>query len=417
MKSNENSPPGYLLGATLCGRYFLRKFAGSGGTAEVYLAWDQIRATNVAIKVLHPQIDKTSLHLFKKEAELLRKLEHPFIVRRYDLECHEELIFLVMDWIEGKDLRKYISSICRPLSLDQVSKILIPVCSALSFMHQNGVFHCDIKPANILLHVDGRVLLTDFGVARLASEIFDGGTPAYMAPEQIQDLSVDARTDIYSLGVTLYECLSGGILPFSGDSASSQGNTKSERIKWEHCYKPTPPLNQFNTNLPAQIEKVIHKALSKDSQQRYASPLIFLEAFEKACSEMKSYEVVDTVVKKSQEAIPIPEKSIRAVPSSVSVASTHLFCKAGQYAGKVIPIAETQMDIGRLSGNQLCLRDPSVSRRHARIVCTRRAVYIQDEGSTVGTFVNGRRVLGPQVLNNGDVIVIGNGQIFEFRRK
>jgi serine/threonine protein kinase len=439
---------------TLCGRYFLREFAGSGGTADVYLAWDRIRSAKLAVKVLRPDVKGKALLLFENEARLLRQLEHPFIVRRYELERHGELVFLVMDWVEGNNLRQRIGELRRPFSLEETERILSPVCSALNFTHQNGVYHCDIKPANILLHQDGHVLLTDFGVARLASEQRSGGTPAYMAPEQIWEGLVDARTDVYALGVTLYEMLSGGVLPFRGEGRGSQGSTQRERIEWEHCNLPAPPLSQFNPSLPADVVQVVHRALSKDPEERYSSVLKLLETFGQArntpaqpwsgpTGPETSLHRLDQpgpaappAINPPNEPRPRPERGpvgpaspiIRqdapAPPagsgagwSLLPVSGPHLFCKAGQYAGQSISIRMKRMTIGRLRGSHIALGDPSVSRTHASLVRTRRGVYIEDEGSTLGTYVNNKRIVGPQELRSGDVISIGSGQVFEYRKR
>src|SRR5690606_4717807 len=122
-----------------------------------------------------------------------RQLEHPNIVRLYEFDKEGDIAFIVMDWIEGTNLRQAIADHIRPFTPEEVMYILQPVCSALNFAHQNQVFHCDVKPGNILLHVDGRVLLTDFGVARLSTEKIGGGTPPYMAPEQFSGGVVTAQ--------------------------------------------------------------------------------------------------------------------------------------------------------------------------------------------------------------------------------
>jgi eukaryotic-like serine/threonine-protein kinase len=235
-----------LAGTTLHERYFLREKVGAGGMADVYLAWDNMRSTRMAVKVLRRDLaqDPRFYQMFAKEAELLRQLEHPNIVRLYEFGSQDEIAFIIMDWVEGSNLHQTITERKAPLGLDEVAWVLDGICPALGFAHQNNVFHCDIKPANIMLHVDGRVLLTDFGVARLAQDQALGGTPTYMAPEQFaEDNEVSVRTDIYSLGITLYEMLSGGKLPFRGETASSQGSTVRDRIAWEHRNLPPPPLN------------------------------------------------------------------------------------------------------------------------------------------------------------------------------
>jgi serine/threonine protein kinase len=419
-------PPGTtdLTGETLCERYFLRELRGSGGMADVYQAWDRIRSAKMAIKVLHPGIEQQSLEykLFEKEAELLRKLEHPYIVRLYEFEHHGQLLFLVMDWIEGTDLRQKIVDIKHPFPLEDISRILHPVCSALHFTHQNQVYHCDIKPGNILLHNDGRVLLTDFGVARLATEKHGGGTPAYMAPEQILGRKVDARTDVYSLGITLFEMLSGGKTPFRGETHNSKGSTKQERIRWEQCNAPPPPLSMYNSRLPTAMIEVASRAIHKDPARRYSTTMELLEDFEQARTQHhetdREPEVERTIIHQPPPAPPPPKPTkliVRAPRSATSGA--FLLGQAGQYAGQIIPIDTDKVTIGRSSDNQLWFREQSVSRSHALITRTHRAVYIQDEDSKLGTYVNNERIYGPVILKHGDLIQIGYDQVFEFRSK
>lgn len=413
-----------LTGVTLSQQYFLRELKGKGGMADVYQAWDRIRSVKMAIKVLRPEIQPDSLEyqLFEKEAAILRRIEHPFIVRLYELARDGQIIFLVMDWIEGGDLRGAIAGRRRPYRVDETLRVMTPVCRALNFMHQNGVFHCDIKPANILLHVDGRVLLTDFGVARLASEKHGGGTPAYMAPEQFLGRKIDARADVYSLGVTLYEMLSGGVMPFRGDHPSSQASTKQERIEWEHCNLDPPGLAQFNPQLAPDVVEVIHRALSKDPGNRYASTLAFLEALENAARLQPGQAPGANMPPAAPPAAPPysaphSQGGRAVVPGAAPVKGPHLIGLGGQYAGQALPIPLDKLTVGRGPDSQVWFRDRTVSRLHATLTRTRRAVYIQDEGSTLGTFVNQQRVFGPQALKHGDIIVIGRDQVFEFRER
>ena len=171
---------------------FLREQIGSGGMADVYQAWDNLRATRMAIKVLRRDLAQSARfnRMFEQEAELLRKLEHPNIVRLYEFDKEGDVVFIVMDWVEGTNLRQAINDRKKPFSLEEVSQILQPVCAALNYAHQNMVFHCDVKPGNIMVDAGGTVYLTDFGIAQYLSSSDRGalhaGTPAYMAPEQIR---------------------------------------------------------------------------------------------------------------------------------------------------------------------------------------------------------------------------------------
>ena len=265
-------------------QYFLRRLAGQGGMADVYEAWDQLRSAKVAVKVMRGQgANQTAFtKSFQDEAAILKKLEHPNIVRLYDFDSQNNIVFLVMDWIDGINMRDLVQKKRAPLSVEEVSQILAAISSALNYAHLLGVFHCDVKPHNILKDRNGKVFLTDFGVARHAHETVGGGTPAYMAPEMFTKKNVDRRTDVYSLGITLYEILSGGTLPFRGDSPMSQGSNPRERTAWEHINLEPSPLRAYNRTVPPSVESVIFRAMRKDPQERFSTTLEFYAAFEKA---------------------------------------------------------------------------------------------------------------------------------------
>ena len=416
-----------LLDTTLLDRYFLRQHVGSGGTADVYLAWDKLRSAKMAIKVLRRDLANNSrfFQMFAREAEMLRKLEHPSIVRLYEFERDGENVFIVMDWIDGTNLRQAIVNHKKPFTVGEALLILQPVCSALNYAHQNQVFHCDIKPANILLHSDGRVLLSDFGVARLAFDQTGGGTPPYMAPEQFRAESVSAQTDVYALGITLYEMLSGGLVPFRGDSPSSQGATTRERIGWEHLNLPLPALRTINPKLPESVEAVVATALNKDPQKRYSTTMALTEAFERALEGKSQDADFKTVfqplprppVQRPKPAPHLPPPPI--VPRTTHYAGPHLYGRSGDFARQIIPISRQGLTIGRGSSNQLRMREASVSRTHATIIWTKRGIHIRDENSSLGVLLNGQRIpAGVSVrLHHGDVIQVGYYQVLEFQEK
>jgi serine/threonine protein kinase len=407
---------------TLLGRYFLRQHTGTGGMADVYLAWDTSRGAKMAVKVLRQDLvhNPRFFQQFAKEAELLRKLEHPNIVRIYEFERQGDLTFLVMDWVDGSDLRQAINQHKRPYNAARASEIISPVCSALHYAHQNGVFHCDVKPSNILLHKDGRVLLTDFGVARLAAEHVSGGTPAYMAPEQFQGGVIDARTDVYALGVTLFEMLTGGSLPFTGKNTSTPGRTSRERIAWEHLNLQVSPPSRLNTAISSSVDTVILTALSKNPNERFPSAIALRESYDHALSQISrrgdSSGGRSTIIDLVGDAIRNTERTRRQeVVRSPQVEGPHLVGLHGQYAHQTISIPSSGLSIGRSKNNRLRLREKSVSRVHATILRSRSGIYIRDENSSLGTMVNGRKITGPTQLKPGDVIRIGYGQAFEFR--
>jgi eukaryotic-like serine/threonine-protein kinase len=279
----------YLIGEILAGRYRVDTYLGEGGMAQVYRAWDTERAASLALKLLRADLaqDTVFLRRFRREAVMLERLQHPNIVRMYGFEQDDLLAFIVMDYISGTSLRSEIfRSQGQPLPAAHILDVLRPTCSALHYAHRSGIAHCDVKPANILLEEGGRVLLSDFGVARTtenatAMTVVSLGTPAYMSPEQIRGEEPTPATDIYSLGVVLYEMLTGGERPFTGERARTTGST-AEKVRWEHLYLDPQPLRSLNPGLSTGMEAVVEKCLAKDPHQRYTSPLDLLQALEAA---------------------------------------------------------------------------------------------------------------------------------------
>lgn len=250
--------------------------------AEVYRARDLRRRITVALKFLREDMaeDEVFLRRFRREARVLETLQHPNIVRYYGFEETDNLHFLVVEFIDGEGLRKKLSRLSRPLTLAQALAILEPVCNALHYAHAEGIFHCDIKPANIMIDRTGRVVVADFGIAKLAESATvtssTTGTPAYMAPEQCRGQKVDARTDIYALAITTFEMLTLD-RPFTGDMATIQGAV-SERIRWEQLKATPPSPRKYNPEIPPWAEQAILKALEKQRNRRFPSVLAFYDA-------------------------------------------------------------------------------------------------------------------------------------------
>src|SRR3972149_2452540 len=229
-----------LVGQTLLNRYRVDELVGRGGMAEVYKVWDHERSTYVALKLLREDIaqDQVFLRRFRREAETLETLQHPNIVRFYGIEQAGMHTFMLMDFIEGASLRTEIFKLQgQAVAPARVREVMRAVCSALQFAHNRGFVHSDMKPGNILVHSRGLIQAADFGIARMtdtATATMVGlGTPAYMAPEQIRGQDPTPQTDIYALGVVLFEMVTGGERPFTGEQAQTTGAT-SEKVRWEH---------------------------------------------------------------------------------------------------------------------------------------------------------------------------------------
>lgn len=259
-----------LTGKVLGGRYRVQEFLGRGGVAEVYRAWDARRGIEVALKFLREDLaeDRAFVRRFRREAQVLEKLRHPNIVRYYGFEEMEGQAFLVMEFIRGVSLRRYLHELGRPLTVGEAVTVLEPVCKALHYAHAEGVLHCDVKPGNILLERGGRVVLSDFGIARWAegggSTVTVVGSPAYMALEQVRGQGLGVWTDVYGLGVTVYEMLTLR-RPFPGERG--KGTTR-ERVLWEQMHIEPRSLRDHNPQVPVQVEEVVRRALRKEPGDR-----------------------------------------------------------------------------------------------------------------------------------------------------
>ena len=251
------------------GKYDIISVVGRGGMGVVYRAIDSRIGRQVAIKVLtdaHCE-EQDLLERFYREAKYTGGLQHPNIVTVYDFGEQDGFPFLVMEYLEGDSLDNIIKS-RRPLQIAEKLAILVQVCKGLSFAHERGVVHRDVKPANIVVLTNGIAKIVDFGIAHVGGHGLTRtgqvvGSIYYMSPEQLGGvIEVDARTDIYSTGVVLFQVLT-GVLPFKGR------DTGSTLMKIVH--EPPPELGKFISNYPAELEPIIQKALAKDREQRYAS--------------------------------------------------------------------------------------------------------------------------------------------------
>ena len=261
-----------LAGKTLS-KYELRERIGRGGMAEVYRAYHAALDRFVAIKILHPFLgeDPEFKERFEREARSVAQLRHPNIVQVYDFDFdpERELYYMVMEYVEGPTLRTRLMELGfdnQCFTIPEAIQIIRPVAAALGYAHSHTMVHRDIKPANIMLDKDGRIVLTDFGIARIVSGpamTTSGsmiGTPAYMSPEQGLGQPGDHRSDIYSLGVVFYQLVT-GVLPFQAETPIA--------VVLKHVNEPLPSPSEFNPDIPHELERILMMALAKSPDERY----------------------------------------------------------------------------------------------------------------------------------------------------
>jgi serine/threonine protein kinase len=299
-----------LVGQTLGGRYQIQSLIGQGGMASVYKAYDPNLHRAVAIKVIHPHLSNNPefFRRFEEEATAVAHLRHPNIVQMYDFNHDGELYFMVMEYVMGETLQtrlKRLNEAKRRLSNKEVITFTADICDAAHYAHQRGMIHRDIKPANIMLDVNGKAILMDFGIARMlgaSQHTATGavlGTAMYMSPEQIQGLQTDARADIYSIGITLFEMLSGKP-PFEADSAMT--------LMMMHLNDPVPDLSELFPNTPPELVAITNKALAKKRDERYQSANEMADALRKLPDQPQKAPAVVPV--QSQPVLISPEATL-----------------------------------------------------------------------------------------------------------
>lgn len=261
------------IGQTLSGRYKIEAMLGQGGMSAVYKALDPNLKRVVAIKLIHPHLssDISFVQRFESEAAAVASLRHPNIVQVYDFNNDNGTYYMVLEFIAGETLQDRMKRLIesgRQLTLDETLKFASNIADAVGYANERGIVHRDIKPANIMLDVQGQAILMDFGIVKIMggeSHTTTGalvGTARYMSPEIIRGTSPDHRADIYSLGVTLFEMLSGRP-PFVSDSAMT--------LMMMHLNDPVPDVRNFRADVPTEIKRIIEKCLAKEREDRYQS--------------------------------------------------------------------------------------------------------------------------------------------------
>lgn len=455
-----------LVGKTL-GQFRIVEQIGAGGMATVFKAYQPVLDRYVAVKVLpdYHARDPIFKERFLREARSVAKLDHPNIVQIYLFGEEESITYIVMQYVDGGTLKDKLRQV-GALPASDALKFVIQAAEGLGAAHENGIIHRDVKPANMLLRKDGHLLLSDFGIVKILegttnlTRVGTGiGTPQYMSPEQGTGQPVDASSDIYSLGIVLFHCLTGRV-PFNADSPLT--------ITVKHLNEPLPVEFLHHVGVPAQIEQIILKMCAKSPPERYQStnevirelvraaaatrialpwqmlpPISGAEMFQQYSNPLSN--VPSQQLDQRSQPLPIsnPQQvvTVSCFRCQSQNPSDRLFCTScgyeladrkavvdrimgpnnrpilarfliqnGQMAGRFFRFHQALTTIGRTNGNDLIISGRTVSRRHARLWFENGRWYLADQQSVNGTFVNNARLQPnqPIVLNDGDVLNFGD---------
>ena len=323
-----------LIGKKLDGRYLLEELVGEGGMANVYRAMDLKEQRTVAVKILKEECTESEemVRRFKNESKAISILNHPGIVKVYDVSVTDKIQYMVMEYVDGITLKEYLSLRGGPLTWKETLHFITQVLEALSHAHSRGVVHRDVKPQNIMLQSNGQVKLMDFGIARFSqAENYALGNKAigsvhYISPEQAKGMSTDATTDIYSVGVMMYEMLSGK-LPFESNSAVS--------VAIKQISDEAVPLSKLMPDLPTGLSEICCKAMAKDHRDRYQSAPAMLEAIR----QFKQDPSIQFEYKYLGDAAPTPVSRPAARPArqNKKAGSESTMAETGAHKGKAAP--------------------------------------------------------------------------------
>jgi serine/threonine protein kinase len=308
-----------VVGETIADRYEVEELVGHGGMSSVYKAKDSLLERHVALKILHEQYstDDDFVERFKREARSVAQLQHPNIVTVIDRGEENGRQFIVFEFIDGENLKEHVVRKGR-LEVRDALEISLEVARGLAFAHEQGLVHRDVKPQNVLLNGDGRAKVTDFGIAR--SVDVDGmtqtgtvlGTSNYIAPEQASGQPVDAHSDVYALGVVLYELLAGDV-PFPGESFVA--------VAMKHMHEPAPNLLDVRGDIPLRVAAAVDRALEKDPEQRFPTMDAFAGELEACLGELDRGEDGDAtmVIPSARRAEPRRKKAVSRWPIGVGL--------------------------------------------------------------------------------------------------
>lgn len=274
------------IGQTIGGRYRIESLLGQGGMSAVYRGVDPNLRRTIAIKLIHPHLasDPEFVRRFEEEAAAVAALRHPNIIQVYDFNHDDDTYYMVLEFVEGETLAarlQHLRTANRRLPLDEALTLMATVSEAVHNAHERSLIHRDLKPANVMLDATGRPVLMDFGLAKIvggSKQTATGaimGTPAYISPEQVRGEKPDRRTDVYALGIMLFEVVSGQV-PFDADSALT--------LMLKHVNEPPPDIRTLNPAVPERVAQLIEKAIAKDPADRFQTAHALAESLRRAAT-------------------------------------------------------------------------------------------------------------------------------------
>ena len=474
----KNDDMDALVGKTL-GQFRVVERIGAGGMATVFKAYQPALDRYVAVKVLpaYHARDPIFVQRFVREARSVAKLAHPNIVQIHDFGEQDNITFIIMEYVEGGTLKDRLKQQQR-LTVPETVDFMIQAAEGLDCAHRNGIIHRDVKPANMLLRKDGHLLLSDFGIAKILegttnlTRVGTGiGTPQYMSPEQGTGMAVDRRSDIYSLGIVMFHCLTGRV-PFTADNPLT--------ITVKHLNEPLPVESLRSLGVPPAIEQVVVTMTAKAAQDRYQSAEALIDALTTALTVSHlsiprpwRSGISSGLLAPVQQPDPqtpgivsgplsgsINNPGVAPLPVSGSLPefngaenqnvvtltcfrcgaanpSTRLYCTScgddlsnrraandrflGPNGRPILALLrignrayrfhQDVTTIGRTNGNDLVISGRTVSRRHARLLFKDGYWYLEDLQSANGTMVNNVRIYNPVLLNDGDTINFGDEKV------
>lgn len=379
------------------GPYQIQELLGQGGMATVYKAYHPALDRYVAIKAMDTALGKDPgfLERFKREAQVIAKLDNIHIVPVYDYSEHEGQPYIILKLIDGFTLRDRMK--IAPLSTSEILDLVVSIGDGLQYAHDRHVLHRDIKPSNILIARDGKIYISDFGLARITESVSNltgdmlVGTPHYISPEQAMNAEkLDEGTDIYSFGVMIYEMVVGR-LPFNAESVIT--------VIEDQIFTTPPAPTSIKASLSSELETVLLKALAKKREERFDKVSHLVWAFKQAWSTNSDNDSISSTTMEANVGAALLAENGKSFPLA---AETIVLGRDSTSKNIHNDIDLSELDIKKI-----------ISRRHATIQRENDEYTIYDLDSRNGTFLNGERISAaqPQKLTPGDVIQFGSGGV------